>query len=64
MLKEKFGLKVNNASGNFSRKPGMSIINPYSKRRKVPKGGITFDDDAEGNIDEEDEQSSQSQGQG
>jgi hypothetical protein len=58
MIKAKFGLKVNSGGGNLPRKPGMSIINPYSKRRKAP-GGITFDDDDE-NKEEECMKTSQS----
>jgi hypothetical protein len=43
--------KFNISSGPaFSRKPGMSIINPLSKRRKAPMG-VKFDDEDE----EEDE---------
>ena len=60
MIKAKFGLKVNSGSGNLPRKPGMSIINPYSKRRKAP-GGITFDDDNDDDENEEEERMKNSQ---
>ena len=55
MIKARFGLKVNSGSGNLPRKPGMSIINPFSKRRKTP-GGITFDDEDNNDEDESQEE--------
>ena len=55
MLKSRFGLKTQNNSGNVTRKPGMSIINPMSKRRKAPKGGVKFDEEEEIGEEEVDE---------
>ncbi len=60
MIKAKFGLKANSGAGSLPRKPGMSIINPYSKRRKAP-GGITFDDDDDDENEEEEERMKNSQ---
>ena len=48
---KKFSIR-GSGSQILSRKPGMSIINPLSKRKKVPQG-VKFDDDDE----EEDENS-------
>lgn len=41
---KKFNLT--NGSQTVARKPGMSLINPMSKRKKTPKG-VKFDDDEE-----------------
>lgn len=54
--------KFNIASGPaYSRKPGMSIINPLSKRRKAPKG-VKFDDDDDEEEGEEEDSGSESNG--
>jgi len=59
MIKARFGLKNSAGSANLPRKPGMSIINPFSKRRKTP-GGITFDDDENESDKEDDKRTTQS----
>ena len=66
MLKTRFGLKSAHHSGNMARKPGMSIINPLSKRRKTPKGGVQFDDDDndDGENQDQDDESDNSSSQG